>query len=418
MTMEGADPDLPFLKDERLQAILTMLEAAGGEARVVGGAVRNALAGLPVSDIDVATTLEPQTVIEAAKGVGFSVHETGIAHGTVTVGTGGLYVEVTTLRQDIETDGRHAVVQFGLDWAADAARRDFTINAVYAARDGTVFDPEGGIEDLQNHRVRFIGDASARIAEDYLRILRFFRFFARFGDGRPDAAALKASAKARPGLKKLSVERVWKEMKGLLGADDPGRALLWMRQIGVLTDILPETEKWGIDLIPGLITTEKALGWSPDPLLRLAAMVPPDVDRLLAMAERLKFSKAETARLKDWAQAPVPKPGLSTMALDKLLYVHGATPVCDRLKLALASARGRAESDPAAMIEAAGLSRLLTHAVTWVRPVFPLGGRDLTETGLAPGPEMGRILAGLENKWVDSGFRLTRDELLDSLPEA
>ena len=194
------------------------------------------------------------------------------------------------LRADVETDGRRAKVSFGRDWKLDAERRDFTINALYAEADGTVVDLVGGIADIEARRLRFIGDAEARIREDYLRILRFFRFFAWYGDGRPDAEGLKACARLKEGLGQLSAERVWSELKKLLSAPDPSRALLWMRQAGVLTSVLPESEKWGIDAIHGLTKAEKDLGWTPDPLLRLEAIVPPDAARMKTLAERLRFS--------------------------------------------------------------------------------------------------------------------------------
>ncbi|RVC41275.1 CCA tRNA nucleotidyltransferase, partial [Mesorhizobium sp. M4B.F.Ca.ET.088.02.2.1] len=223
-----------------------------------------------------------------AEAAGFKTVPTGIEHGTVTAIAGGKTYEVTTLRADIETDGRRAKVSFGRDWKLDAERRDFTINALYAEADGNVVDLVGGIADIAARRLRFIGDAEARIREDYLRILRFFRFFAWYGDGRPDAEGLKACARLKDGLGQLSAERIWSELKKLLSAPDPSRALLWMRQAGVLTSVLPESEKWGIDAIHGLIRTEKDLGWAADPLLRLEAMVPPDAARMKTLAERLK----------------------------------------------------------------------------------------------------------------------------------
>ncbi|TIN11824.1 MAG: hypothetical protein E5Y59_15405, partial [Mesorhizobium sp.] len=233
-----------------------------------------------------------------AEAAGFKAVPTGIEHGTITIVAGGKPFEVTTLRADIETDGRRAKVSFGRDWKADAERRDFTINALYAEADGTIVDLVGGIADIEARRLRFIGDPEARIREDYLRILRFFRFFAWYGDGRPDAEGLKACARLKEGLGQLSVERVWSELKKLLSAPDPSRALLWMRQAGVLTSVLPESEKWGIDAIHALTRAEKDLGWTPDPLLRLEAIVPPDAARMKTLAERLRFSVSEAGRLR------------------------------------------------------------------------------------------------------------------------
>ncbi|MGO6900642.1 CCA tRNA nucleotidyltransferase, partial [Rhizobium ruizarguesonis] len=268
--------DQAWFRDPALGRILTLLSADGGEGRVVGGAVRNSLMGLPVNDVDIATTLRPEAVMERAAAAGIKAVPTGLEHGTVTLVIDGKPFEVTTLRTDVETDGRHAKVAFSTDWKADAERRDLTINALYADAKGEVVDLVGGLADIKTRNIRFIGDAARRIAEDHLRILRFFRFFAYYGSGRPDAEGLKACSAARSKLTTLSAERVWSELRKLLGAGDPGRALLWMRQVAVLTEILPESERWGIDAIPSLITTEKALGWTPDPLLRLAAIVPPD----------------------------------------------------------------------------------------------------------------------------------------------
>ena len=252
-----------WFNDAALQRLLLLLNADGGEARVAGGAVRNALMGLAVADIDVATTLLPQDVVERAEAAGMKAVPTGIEHGTVTLVIDGTPFEVTTLRRDIETDGRHAKVSFGTDWQADAERRDLTINALYADASGAVVDLVGGLPDIESRTIRFIGDASQRIAEDHLRILRFFRFFAYYGSGRPDADGLRAAARAKDRLSTLSGERVWGETKKLLAAPDPSRALLWMRQAGVLTEILPESEKWGIDGIHPLVAAEAALGWTP-----------------------------------------------------------------------------------------------------------------------------------------------------------
>lgn len=286
-----------WLKAKPLQGLFKALNRDGGEARVVGGAVRNTLLGTKVSDVDLATTHLPQDTVRLANEAGFKPVPTGIEHGTITVVVQGHPFEVTTLRQDIETNGRHAKVAFGTDWKADAERRDFTINALYVTADGSVIDDVGGLGDIESRTLRFIGDAEQRIREDYLRILRFFRFFARYGSGRPEAEGLRASARLKDGLSQLSAERVWSELKKLLSAPDPSRALLWMRQAGVLNLILPESEKWGIDAIHGLVRTEADLGWQPDPLLRLESIIPPDSVRMEEMGKRLKMSNAERARL-------------------------------------------------------------------------------------------------------------------------
>src|SRR5690606_26477555 len=232
--------------DPALQRLLAVLSADDEEARVAGGAVRNALLGQEVADIDIATTCVPDETIRRAEAAGFRTVPTGYEHGTVTVVADKHAYEVTTLRADVETVGRRASVLFGRDWQADAERRDFTINGLYAEADGTVVDLVGGLADIEAKRLRFIGDPETRIREDYLRILRFFRFFAWYGEGRPDAEGLKACARLKEGLSGLSAERVWAETKKLLSAPDPSRALLWMRQTGVLAASLAESEKWGI----------------------------------------------------------------------------------------------------------------------------------------------------------------------------
>jgi len=407
-----------WLGEKHLQRLLAVLAQGGEEARIAGGAVRNALIGQPVADIDIATTCLPEETIRRAEAAGFKAVPTGIEHGTVTVVAGGTPYEITTLRADIETDGRRAKVSFGRNWKADAERRDFTINALYADADGTVIDLVGGVADIEAHRLRFIGDADQRIREDYLRILRFFRFFAWYGEGRPDAEGLKACARLKDGLGQLSAERIWSELKKLLSAPDPSRALLWMRQAGVLTSALPESEKWGIDAIHGLTKTEKDLGWEPDPLLRLEAIVPPDAARMKTLAERLKLSTTEAERLRYWALTSAVEPKTSEAELAKKLYPGERQGFLDRLRLSLASARARALEDNDALVQAGGFSRLLAFALKWEKPAFPIKGADLTALGASPGPKLGAILKNLEKEWIGSGFALDRDALLGRAAQA
>lgn len=408
VSIAGSD----WLGDEKLQSVLGLLNRDGEQARIAGGAVRNALMGVSVSDIDVATTCAPDETVRRAEKAGFKPVPTGIEHGTVTVVVEGHPFEVTTLRKDVETDGRRARVQFGRDWRADADRRDFTINGLYAEADGTVIDLVGGVADIENRVLRFIGDAETRIREDYLRIMRFFRFFAWYGDGRPDAEGLKACARLKSGLDGLSAERVWAELKKLLSAPDPSRALLWMRQAGVLSVVLPDSEKWGIDAIHGLVATEKALGWAPDQLLRLEAIVPPDKLRMAGLGERLRFSGDETDRLVNWADAPPIQDTLSGDAFAKLLYRHNTQGVADQLRLALSSARTRGETDDQALIEAGGYGRLLAIAEKWQRPKFPVSGKDLLALGFEPGTGLGALLARLEDEWVEALFKPDKQSLL------
>ncbi|MEO0636920.1 MAG: CCA tRNA nucleotidyltransferase [Pseudomonadota bacterium] len=399
-----------FLQSPSLAAVFDALEGAGGEVRVNGGAVRNALMGEPVADIDLSTDLLPSSVIQAAEKASLKSVPTGIDHGTVTIISGRDAYEVTTLRQDIETDGRHAVVQFGTDWRADAMRRDFTVNGIYADRKGVLTDYVGGLEDIRTRTIRFIGDPAQRIAEDHLRILRLFRFFAWYGPervGRPDADALRAIARAKQELVNLSIERVWNELRKLLAARDPSKALLWMRTTGVLGIILPESEKWGIDAIHGLISAEHEHDWSPDALLRLAAIVPLRSDDVSVMADRLKASNADRKALEEMAILDAPSTDTSIETWRDRLYRADRVALARRLKLAAASAAAR------------GDAALVTHFLErheevqrYVRPEFPLNGKALKSAGVEAGPAMGELLKRLEADWIASDFQLTADELL------
>lgn len=402
-----------WLRDKSLQRLLAALSQDGEEARVAGGAIRNTLLGQPVTDIDIATTNVPDETERRAQAAGLKTVPTGKEHGTITVIADGRAYEVTTLRDDVETDGRHARVVFGRDWKRDAERRDFTINALYATAQGEVVDLVGGLADLETRTLRFIGDAETRIREDFLRILRFFRFFAWYGAGRPDADGIRACARLKDGLARLSAERVWNELRKLLAAPDPSRALLWMRQTGVLTAILPESEKWGIDAIHGLVAAERDLGWKVDPMLRLAAIVPPDEAKVAAMAARLKMSNAEAQRLAVWALSPPVHHATSEAAMAKAAYRGDVGGLRDRLRLALASARVRAAQDDGALIEAGGYARLLRFLDAWQKPVFPLKGSDLTALGETPGPRLGETLRALEEAWIESGFSMDRESLME-----
>lgn len=407
MTDLRIEPD--WLADASLQSILAILSADGEEARIVGGPVRNALLGLPVTDIDIATTCRPDETIRRIEAAGLKAVPTGVEHGTVTVVAEGRPFEVTTLREDIETDGRHAKVRFGKDWAADSKRRDFTINALYATATGEVIDLVGGAADIRTQTLRFIGEAEDRIREDYLRILRFFRFFAWYGRGRPDADGLRAVTRLKEGLSRLSPERVWNELRKLLSAEDPSRALLWMRQCGVLTAVLPESERWGIDTIHPLTMAEAELGWQADPLLRLMAIVPPDAARLTELSRRLRLSNAERDRLVAFAQAEPVTAEESDGSLRARLYFGDRQAIIDRLRLALATARGK----PDALSEAARLSAQLSMAERFQAPPMPVTGDDLMAAGIRKGPELGQTLDRLRRAFVESGFTLPREKLLD-----
>ncbi len=405
--------DAPWLKDKSLQKLLAVLSADGEEARIAGGAVRNAILGEAVTDIDIATTCLPDETERRAAEAGFKPVPTGKAHGTITVVAQGKPFEVTTLRADVENHGRHATVAFGRDWQVDAERRDFTINALYATAGGQVIDLVGGVADLEKRNLRFIGNAEDRIREDYLRILRFYRFFAWYGSGRPDAEGIKASARLKSALSQLSAERIWAELKKLLAAPDPSRALLWMRQSGVLTAVLPESEKWGIDAVPGLVAAERDLGWPADPMLRLMSIIPPTAERVDSLSERLKLSKNEAKRLQEWAGFAEIPAETSDISLAKRLFSAGHRPGVDKLKLALAAARARGVQNDLDLVAAGQYSQLLKYAENWQAPQFPLQGRDLVALGAAQDERLGKALATLRDEWVSSGFTLGREALVE-----
>jgi poly(A) polymerase len=361
-----------FLADPALAAVLAALPAA----RLVGGCVRDTLAGVPVADVDIATPDPPDRVVASLAAAGLKSAPTGLDHGTVTAISCHRGFEVTTLRRDVATDGRHATVAFTDDWREDAARRDFTINAMSLERDGTVHDYFGGIADLDAGRVRFVGEAAGRIAEDYLRILRFFRFHARYGRGWPDAEAVAAIAAGVPGLAILSAERVWSELKRILAAPDPSAALALMDRLGVLQAVLPE----GTDLA-GLGRLLRA-GAPDDPLLRLAALLTGDPQ---ALAARLRLSAAERDRLVLLRGEGVPRPDADDATLRRML----AQVPPDILE-------GRVWLE-------GGDRRLLARLAAQKAPVFPLQGRDRREAGMAPGPALGAALRGLRTWWLEGG---------------
>jgi len=410
LPLENISIQEDWLQHAELQKLFDLLTADNGEAMVAGGAVRNSLMGQPVADVDLCTTLLPQEVMDRVAAAGHKAIPTGIDHGTVTVVVNGTPFEVTTLREDVETDGRHAQVRFGTDWEADALRRDLTINGLYCDRNGQVFDFVDGYGDVVARNVRFIGDAGVRISEDALRILRFFRFFAWYGDGRPDAAGLKACNAEKERLGGLSAERIWMELKKLLTAPDPGRALLWMRTTGILGGLLPETAKWGIDAIPGLIRLEQEQHWEPEPIFRLMAMVRPDVETVTGLADRLLFSNVERERLTNWAASSAPLIETTDSELEMLLYRGSQTGLTDAMKLEVVHLRNRDEEDASLK-----MVKMIGHALTWRKPEFPVKGRDLLEAGFVAGPDMGEKLALLEEQWIESGFTLGRDKLLAGL---
>ena len=404
-----------WLQSDGLQKLFEILQGDGEEVRVNGGAVRNSLLGEEIGDVDLSTTLVPERVLERLKKTGVKAIATGLEHGTVTAVIDKTGYEITTLRKDIKTDGRHAVVEFGRDWKEDAKRRDLTMNALYCDAAGNVFDPLEGYEDLMARNVRFIGRASERIEEDYLRILRFFRFFAQYGKGRPDGEGLKACAKLKSGISQLSAERIWAELGKILTVNDPSRAMLWMRTTGVLSTVLPESEKWGIDFLGDLISAENDLSWSVDKMVRLQIIVPPVVDTMAQLSKQLRFSNKQATRMREWAKSDLPAEDTSEANIAKLLYRGTQLGICDRLRCEVVRQRHIAVEQDGALENAAKFTRLLNFAEQWARPPFVLKGRDLEAAGMKAGPEMGQALQRLEELWVDSDFAMSKSQLLAKL---
>lgn len=393
------DPALhPWMTTPETAAVM----AALGEARFVGGAVRNALLGAPVSDIDIAVPMPPQEALARLRAHGIKVVETGVDHGTVTAVMNGQPFEVTSLRRDVETDGRHAVIAFTDDWAEDAMRRDFTINALYAAADGEIFDYATGVEDLIAGRVRFMGDAATRIAEDYLRILRLFRFHAWYGKGDIDAAALHAAAAAKQKLATLSAERIAKELLRLLEAARPAPVLRVMAATGILSELLPGALQ--LPRLERLTEIDADNLFSRDGVLRLAALLPDDGDAAHACADALRLSNADRARLEQALAPPHLTADLSAKQARLLLYRIGPARFQDKARLAWAAA---ARPGP----EALRWRMMLRMAQAWERPRFALTGLDVMRAGVPEGPDVGRILAGIEDWWASGDFTAGEAEL-------
>ncbi|MEM9575596.1 MAG: CCA tRNA nucleotidyltransferase [Pseudomonadota bacterium] len=377
-------PETAWLKDADAQFLA---EALGGAVFFVGGCVRDALLGQAGSDVDLATPLPPDVVTARAEGAGLKAVPTGIDHGTVTVVVNGKGFEVTSFRRDVETDGRRAVVRFSDDMGEDARRRDFTLNALYAAPDGRVFDPLGsGYHDCLHRRIRFIEDADRRIREDYLRILRFFRFHASFADPEEgfEAEALDAISRNTSGLETLSAERVGAEMVKLLSAADPSRAVAGMRQTGCLFRILPGSDD---RFLGATVEVASQLGLPPDPMLRLAALGGEEV------ADRLRLSRAEARRLNDLMEA-----GYGAEPLPEVAYRKGVDVAKSAAALRAAMGAMPVSRRDVDKIEVAG------------EATFPVTAKDLMPA--FEGRALGAELARLEALWIGSDFTLSREELM------
>ncbi len=397
--------DSDWLKTKETKKLFAVLPE--GSARFVGGCVRNALLGEAVADYDIATTIAPHDVAALLKSAKISVHETGLAHGTLTAVVDGTVYEITTLRRDVSTDGRRATIAFTDDWTEDAKRRDFTINALYADLDGKVYDPTGqGLDDIKVPKIRFVGNARGRIEEDYLRILRFFRFNAWYGqDKAMDADGLTACRELKAGLKTLSSERIWSELKKLLSAPAPFRTVNVMSVNGILETLLPEASNaQGLQLMCAL---EQQRHLAADPYLRLMAMSARDELAMARLCKRLKMSNKEKARLMNWASDQTDlRPGLPEKDTKIAIYTSGQYVAMDRAVIRAAGA-----SDP---VQSAAWWALYETARDWQWPEFPVVGKDLMALGIPHGEKLGKALSALKALWIRSGFTVEKPQLLNA----
>jgi poly(A) polymerase len=390
-----AADQVAFLKEKPLADLLAVLNGGGEETRIVGGAVRNLLLGLAVGETDLATTAQPKTVIDRVTAAGFKAVPTGIEHGTVTVVASGQPYEVTTLREDVETDGRHAVVRFGRDWKQDAERRDFTINAMSLSSDGSVHDYCGGLADIEKRVVRFIGKADQRIAEDYLRVLRFFRFFAAYGEGEPDAQGYLACARARDKIGQLSRERIRAEILKLLVAKRAPEAMTAMADTGIFSAVFANAPE--LPALSRLALIEQSNEIAPDAVRRLAAVAVRLDEDAVHLRERLRLSNEEYKRLVSmgdrWWQL---NPAAGEPRAKETLYRIGAEEYSDRALISFA------HSDASPADEKWGA--LLSLPERWTPPRFPIAADDFIKRGVEKGPKLGKALAAAEVAWIAADF--------------
>lgn len=402
-SLKGAD----WLNWPGTVEIFSAISARGHEVRAVGGAVRDALLGRAVRDVDFSTTALPEAVIELALEAGLKAIPTGLDHGTVTVVAEGHAFEITTLRKDVETFGRHAKIAYTEDWAADAGRRDFTINALYTDADGTLHDPLGGYGDIETRNIRFIGDARERVREDYLRILRFFRFHAELETEEFDAQGLKACVLEQAGLKLLSAERVRSELLRLLLADGALKALWKMFDHGLLVQILGGVPHFSS--LDRMIAIEKELGIEPDGALRLASLAVEVVEDAERLTDRLRLSKAEKLNLVQASDYREISSTMNDMDIRRELFSRGLIG-CRNTALMSWAKSGDAASD-------AGWQKLVAATSEMPVPVFQMRGSDIVQLGVPQGAEVGRILKQIEERWIAGGFTAEKTELLEMASE-
>ena len=386
-----------WLSYPETQNLFAAIEKAGGQCRFVGGCVRDALLGIVSDDLDLCTDLLPEKALEILEDAGFRVIPTGIRHGTITAVMGARVFEITTLRIDVRTDGRHADVAFTTNWKEDASRRDFTFNALFLDKNGRLSDYFSGLSDLKEGIVRFIGDAGERICEDYLRILRYFRFLARFGNAEPEEGALEAIRRHRDGLKSLSSERLLKEISLLLKTKDPVAAIRVMQQQGLFMSL------FGRDLDPRILENSLQLDFQYGEINRFSFFISGDAGFADLISRQLRMSSKMRARLLAACEEALPA-DLTDKEIKERLYFWGRETFDDRVKLAWA--RSPLETD---------YGGYLKVSESWDIPVFPLQGRDLIEVGIPPGPDIGNILERLERRWVESDFLPDREALLSDV---
>lgn len=408
-----------WMQAAETQAVIAALTAEGADVRFAGGCVRDSILGRPVNDIDIATPDTPERVIALLEQAGIRAIPTGISHGTITAVVGKAHFEITTLRRDLEHDGRHAQVEFTDDWAADAARRDLTINALFARPDGMIYDPFEGLADLGAGRIRFVGNPYQRIEEDVLRLLRYFRFNAYYGRPPADVGARMACRALAHRLSELSGERVCGELFKLLLAPLPSETLLVMRGERILDHILPEACEFGRLRLLTFLETRAMVrpGLAPDPLRRLAALIKVDQDGAAAIADRLRLSNRETKRLIA-ISAPEEKPEaeMDDRAARRMLHHQGAETFYDLVLLAWAARKAVIARTPPG--ESDQWQHLLDLADAWQPKILPVRGRDLLDLGYPPGPGLGRILLRLEQWWEQGDYQAGRDEALEWLRTA
>jgi len=392
------DPQ-PWMVEPATLAVLRALAAGGAEARFVGGSVRDALLGLRIGDIDIATSASPERVIELLEKARIKVVPTGLDHGTVTAIVPPRHFEITTLRRDVETYGRRARVAFDADWAADAARRDFTINAIFLDPDGTIHDPVGGLPDLRARRIRFVGDPATRISEDVLRLLRYYRFEARFGTGGGDTQARAACRAAAHLLPTLSGERVQQELIKLLETPDPLVGLQMMQDDGVLAVAVPEVRH--LDRLRRLMLVQGPA----DPLLRLAALIEVDGEGAVALAERLRLSNVWRDRLRGLSPPRPIDPQGNVQTQRRALYRLGVERYRD-VAVLIAAEGGMSRTR---------VTELLDLARGWTPPAFPLAGRDVIALGIPAGEQVGRLLSAVHDWWEEGDFTADRAQCLERL---